>query len=388
MFVATLNRPLATTITGSLPRPEWFTLNLAGRSMSSALLGDYQFHEQYIDAVASCISDQRRAGIDIMTDGDMRFDRDIGGRAWFGYIFDRVEGLSPGALRSLPFGGSPRELQPGDIFHEIMVTRLPPTVTGPVSAGSLEYDIAWKTAQGLAEQPVKFGACSAQVVDMLVINEHYRDRQETIMALSQAVNGEYHKLADAGCPIVQVEEPCFHFVEDIDWEIPPEVYVEAFNREVAGLRDKTEVWCHTCWGNPFAQNLGYGARYKPVLPYLDQLEVDVVTFEMKFNNFVELADVAAAIGKDKKIAIGVVSHRTLQVETPEEIAESVRQALKIVEPERLILSTDCGFGRQGISRKHAFYKMVALVQGVNIVRRELGLTPAVIPVEARNLAYL
>ena len=93
------------------------------------------------------------------------------------------------------------------------------------------------------------------------------------MALSQAVNGEYHKLADAGCPVVQVEEPCFHFVEEIDWEIPPEVYVEAFNLEVAGLRDKTEVWCHTCWGNPFAQNLGYGARYKPVLPYLDQLEV-------------------------------------------------------------------------------------------------------------------
>jgi 5-methyltetrahydropteroyltriglutamate--homocysteine methyltransferase len=148
------------------------------------------------------------------------------------------------------------------------------------------------------------------------------------------------------------------------------------------------VWCHTCWGNPFAQNLGYGARYKPVLPYLDQLEVDVVTFEMKFNNFAELADVAAAISKDKKIAIGVVSHRTLQVETPEEIAESVRQALKLIEPERLILSTDCGFGRQGIPRKHALYKMVALVQGVNIVRRELGLTPAIVPIEARNLAYL
>ena len=114
----------------------------------------------------------------------------------------------------------------------------------------------------------------------------------------------------------------------------------------------------------------------------------MVTFEMKFSNFAELADVAAAISKDKKIAIGVVSHRTLQVETPEEIAESVRQALKLIAPERLILSTDCGFGRQGISRKHAFYKMVALAQGVNIVRRELGLTPAVVPVEARNLAYL
>jgi 5-methyltetrahydropteroyltriglutamate--homocysteine methyltransferase len=388
MFTATRDQPLTTTITGSLPRPAWFTQNLAGRPISSALLGDYTFHEQYLDAVGTCIGDQRRAGLDLVTDGDMRFDMDIGGRAWFGYIFDRLEGLSPGALRSLPFGGSPREEQPGDIFHEIMLTRLPPKVVGPIGPGTLEYDVAWKVAQGMTSRPLKFGACSAQLVDMLVINEHYADRRETILALSEATNREYRKLADAGCPVIQVEEPCFHFVEDVSWEVPAEVYVEAFNREVAGLRDHSEVWCHTCWGNPFAQNLGYGARYKPVLPYLDQLDVDVITFETKFSAFSELADIAAAVSSDKKIAVGVVSHRHLQVETPEEVAESVRLALKHVEPERLILSSDCGFGRQGISRKHAFYKMVSLVRGVNIVRRELGLEVSDVLVEDKRLALL
>ncbi|MEM7541901.1 MAG: cobalamin-independent methionine synthase II family protein [Pseudomonadota bacterium] len=388
MINATKDKPLATTITGSLPRPHWFTHNLQGRPISTAYLGDFQFHEQYHDAVSCCLADQHSAGLDVVTDGDMRFDMDIGGRAWFGYVYDRMTGIEDPALRSLPFGGSPREEQPGDIFHEIMVTRLPPRVTGPVGVGTLEYDFAWKIAQGLSERPVKFGACSAQLVDMLVVNEYYKDRAETIMALSKAKNESYTALAEAGCPIVQIEEPCFHFVEDVEWEVSPELYIEAFNIEVAGLREKTEVWCHTCWGNPFAQNLGYGARYKPVLPYLDQLDVDVITFEMKYADFLELHEVAAAVGKEKKIALGVISHRTLQIETPEEVANDVRRALQVIEPERLILSSDCGFGRQGISRKHAFYKMVAMVRGVNIVRKELGLSETPVLAEQGNLAFL
>ena len=78
------------------------------------------------------------------------------------------------------------------------------------------------------------------------------------------------------------------------------------------------------------------------------------------------------ISKDKKIALGVISHRTLQVERPEEIADLIRRALKHIEPERLILTSDCGFGRQSMSRMHAFYKMVALTRATNIVRKELG----------------
>jgi len=85
------------------------------------------------------------------------------------------------------------------------------------------------------------------------------------------------------------------------------------------------------------------------------------------------------ISKDKKIALGVISHRTLQIERPEEVAELIRLALKHIEPERLILSSDCGFGRQAMSRMHAFYKMVALVRGTNIVRKELGLDEIYIP---------
>src|SRR5260370_10051137 len=82
-----------------------------------------------------------------------------------------------------------------------------------------------------------------------------------------------------------------------------------------------------------------------------------------------------ALGKeisDKKIAIGVIDHHTLQVERPEEIADHIRRALKYIPAERLVLSSDCGMGREGMSRRHAFSKMVPLVRGTHIVRRDLG----------------
>ena len=86
-----------------------------------------------------------------------------------------------------------------------------------------------------------------------------------------------------------------------------------------------------------------------------------------------------AIGKgitDKKICIGVIDHHTLQVEQPEQVAEHIRRALKHIPAERLVISTDCGMGREGMSRRHAFYKAVSLVLGTNIVRKELGVPQA------------
>jgi 5-methyltetrahydropteroyltriglutamate--homocysteine methyltransferase len=94
------------------------------------------------------------------------------------------------------------------------------------------------------------------------------------------------------------------------------------------------------------------------------------------------------ISRDKKVALGVISHRTLQVERPEEIAELIRLALKHIAPERLVLSSDCGFGRQSMSRMHAYYKMVALVRGANIVRKELGLPEAYVPAADARLSMV
>ena len=128
--------------------------------------------------------------------------------------------------------------------------------------------------------------------------------------------------------------------------------------------------------------------YKLALPYLDQLDVDVLTVEAAFNRGMDLEHFGAMISKDKKVALGVISHRTLQIERPEEVADLVRRALEHIEPERLILTSDCGFGRQAMSRMHAFYKMVALVRGANIVRRELGLAEAHVPAMDAQLSMV
>ena len=161
--------------------------------------------------------------------------------------------------------------------------------------------------------------------------------------------------------------------------IKPEFMLEVFNNTVKGLRAKTEVWCHTCWGNPSQQrmfarsaDLQAGARnLQPGGRRRDHVrDVELRRLDLE------------AIGKtitDKKIGIGVIDHHTLQVESPEEVAAQIRAALKHIPAERLVLSSDCGMGREGMSRRHAFYKMVSLVLGTNIVRKELGLPQARMP---------
>jgi methionine synthase II (cobalamin-independent) len=376
MLIASKDRPLLTTITGSLPRPHWFVENLRGRPFSLAMT-DITFREQYTDAVSAYLSDQARAGLDLLTDGDARCDCDVGGRSWFAYPAERLEGLE-GQHLGRGHTASSRDKAAGDIMFEVLETRVLPNVARPIARGPLEYGRLWKVAQRLTRKPVKFGAISGQMLATGVNDLHYKSRRDLTMALSAAMNEELNELADAGCPVIQVEEPAIHGMVGLgDKEISGDFLVEAFNREVRGLRAKTEVWCHTCWGNPAAQRTETKRRfYTEALPFFDKLDVDVITFETADNGGDEIESFAKGIGPSKKIAIGVISHRTLQVERPEEVAALIRRALKVIPPERLIVSTDCGFGRQGMSRLHAFYKMVSLVRGTNIVRRELGLPEA------------
>jgi 5-methyltetrahydropteroyltriglutamate--homocysteine methyltransferase len=264
---------------------------------------------------------------------------------------------------------------------EVIETRMTPPVNGRIGATSLQLDRAYKAIAPMTDRPVKVGSISAQILALMLTDEHYKDRLQLLMDLSAALNREYHALADCGAPLVQIEEPAIHqVIADPRQKIAPDRWVDAFNLEVKGLRDKCEVWCHTCWGSPAAQRVASKDQsYKAALPYLDQLDVDVLTFEGAFNRGLDFEAIGKTISQDKKIALGVISHRTLQIERPEEVAELVRLALQHIAPQRLILSSDCGFGRQSMSRMHAYYKMVALVRGTNIVRRELGLPEAYIP---------
>jgi len=374
MLNATRDKKLATAMVGSFPKPAWFTESLRGRPFKIAM-GDSLYREQYVDAVACYVNEQERAGLDILTDGDTRFDLEVGGRSWFFYVIERLGGIS--GARDTSHFLEYADIKPGHILYEVQEAYHPPAVTGKITRGPLHYSAIWKTAQKMTSKPVKFGAISATCLPMMLWNEHYKNDHDLTMDLAAALNEELRELAAAGCPVIQVEEPPHHFAccttppateKDLDF------YTRAFNREVEGVN--TEIWAHTCWGNPNQQSFFWERpSYERSLPYLMALNADVVGLEC-----------ASSQGRDlpllkhhktaKKIAIGVINHTATTVEPPALVANLIRKALEYVPPERLIISADCGFGREGLSRRIAFYKCVSLVLGTNIVRKELGLPEA------------
>jgi 5-methyltetrahydropteroyltriglutamate--homocysteine methyltransferase len=267
----------------------------------------------------------------------------------------------------------------GHILHDYLEARVFPKIIGPVGPGNLQYAAMWKVAQRLTSRPVKFGTILPELLAASAADAYYKDPVERTMALSNALNTELNELADAGCPVIQMEEPQIHMVPargKAFGKLDVQDLADVFNNTVKGLREKTEVWCHTCWGNPSQQRMFTEIQsYQPTLEALNQVDADALTFETCSSGPGDLKAIGEVI-KDKKVVIGVIDHHTLQVERPDEIAALIREALKHIPPERLIISSDCGMGREGMSRRHATYKMVAMVLGTNIVRKELGLPEA------------
>jgi 5-methyltetrahydropteroyltriglutamate--homocysteine methyltransferase len=374
MFKASSGKTLPTSIIGSLPRPSWYTAALGARNFLEAMV-NARYREQYEDAVSVHLRAQETAGLDICTDGDAHYDDEVGGMSWQSYPLTHMAGFDTVAEPAIYNVGAvtyPR----GHILHDFLEARVFPKIVGPVGPGNLQYAAMWKVAQRLTTRPVKFGTILPELLAASTIDTYYKDPVERTMALSEALNTELNGLADAGCPAIQMEEPQIHMVPvrgKAFGKLDVQDLVGIFNNTVKGLRAKTEVWCHTCWGNPSQQRIFKEIQsYQPTLDALNQVDADALTFETCSSGPGDLYAIGDVI-KDKKIVIGVVDHHTLQVERPDDVANLIREALKHIPPERLIISSDCGMGREGMSRRHATYKMVAMVLGTNIVRKELGL---------------
>jgi 5-methyltetrahydropteroyltriglutamate--homocysteine methyltransferase len=374
MLKTTRDMIMPTAITGSYPRPLWFDASLDGRSFKGAL-GQSLFREQYLDAVATIINAQEAAGLDIVTDGDSRFDLAVGGKSWFFYPIERLGGIHGHRSTSRGWMGR-HDLKPGHILWEVQEAYQPAVVTEKLTRGPLEYAALWQVAQRLTDKPVKFGAICAPALASMLWNAYYPDDHAMVLDLCDIMNAELRELAAVGCPLIQIEEPRHHGLttrpDCTDAEL--EFQTEAFNRQLDGV--DAEIWVHTCWGNPNQQRVYWEVpSYERALPYLLQLNADVITFECASNDGKDLP-LFGKFKTDKKIGIGVVNHCNTIVEPPEHVAGLIRRALEYIPPERLVITTDCGFGREGLSRRIAHYKCVSLVAGTNIVRRELGLPEA------------
>jgi 5-methyltetrahydropteroyltriglutamate--homocysteine methyltransferase len=395
-FTATADVALPSTVIGSWPRPAWFTESMWGRPLDTAMM-DPRYREQFGDALAVVVSDQQRAGLDIVTNGDYFLDADFAGRSWHHYPLQRWLGLEHDELQPADTRSPILGDQQGTLLQEIYTSWRWPIVTGkirPNPRNPLEYAKIWRMTQARAQKPVKFGTVSGQVMALFLDShtpEYPREdgARQIIWDMATAINKELRELVASGCRVIQVEEPTIHFTsaytpEDRD---TLEFLVDALNYEISGLED-AEVWIHTCWGNPMMQRVFDQTSYKDAIElYLDRVNCDVWTLEMKDRGGADLELFAGwRETLEKKIAIGAVSHRQLQVDRPEEVAAEVRRAAQFIDLDKLIVSSDCGFGREGLGRGHAFFKAAALAMGANIVRREEGLPESYIPAADERLA--
>src|SRR3989440_9843892 len=188
VLTVTRDRILPPAITGSYPRPLWFDRSLDGRSLKAAL-GDSLFREKYRAAAASITAEPEAAGLDIVTDGDSRFDLTVGGKSWFFYPIERLGGLR--GHRDTSRGWMSRHgLRPGKILWEVQEAYQPAVVQEKLTRGPLEYAALWQVAQRMTDRPVKFGAICGPALASMLWNEFYADDKPMILDLCDIMNAE------------------------------------------------------------------------------------------------------------------------------------------------------------------------------------------------------
>ena len=238
------------------------------------------------------VSDEDRAGLDILTHGDYHCDEDLAGRALAPLSLAAMDG--PGGRFSAGRGDPLRWLKypPGTMLHEIYTGWRWPRVVDKIEHRPLDYDKIWRMTQAKSRKPVQFGTCCSQVMSLFldIHTPKYKDKREVIWDLAVAMNTELLALRDAGCKCIQIEEPCFHFMANTfgkDHE-QTKFMIDAYNREVEGL-DDVELWIHTCWGNPNMQRVREDTSYAASIElYLERCKGDIWTVEMKDRNFQDI----------------------------------------------------------------------------------------------------
>ena len=271
----------------------------------------------------------------------------------------------------------------GHILHDYLESRVMPVVTGPIGRGNLQYTAMWKAAQRFTEKPVKFGAVSAEIVTFALQDRYYKSMPERMFAIADAFNEEYHELADAGCPVIQIEEPQIHLIavrkiqDSGDHAAIDRRRVQPHGERPA--RQDRSVGAFLLGQSVAATNVRGRCRATSRRWRSTTRSMPTSSPSSRRAPAASTWRRSARPSPRRRSRIGVIDHHTLQVEQPEQVAAQIRAALKYIPAERLMVSTDCGMGREGMSRRHAFYKAVAITLGTNIVRKELGVPEARVP---------
>ena len=357
---------LPTTMVGSYPRPLWFTHQLAGKDVLEAF--KVAAHaEAFHDASRVVIKDQELAGLDILTDGQMWFDdyhMGIGSFLW--YWLERTHGFSseklPHPARAKAKG---RDVWALDEAGGV-------AVTGPIERGPVRMELFYRWAQSHTDRPIKacIGAGPVQLSTLAYFKDGpVKNRYELSRALADVFKAEIGEVVSAGCKFIQLEDlgawmPHLSGEKDYDW------VTDIVDRTMSEIPQGVERAWHFCMGNAWGNKLeGMTAGgYREIMPHYHGAKVDSYVLDFACREM-EDADLLRKLPTDKKVHVGVIDVRTLEIEHPEQVAERVRKTLKHIEPERVTLTTDCGLKQ--LPRTVAREKLRALAEGAAIVRREL-----------------
>ena len=338
---------LETTTAGSLPKPSWLAkpqmLWAPWERTGKELL------EAKRDATLLALKEQEDAGIDIVTEGEQSRQHFVHG------FLEQIDGI--------------------DFTHKIRMgirnNRYEaecPTVVGKLRRKGSVHGREAALARAHTTRKLKFTLPGPMTMVDTLYDEHYGSREKLAMAFADILNQEARELAALGVDVVQFDEPAFNvYMDDVrEWG------VAALHRASEGLTCTTAV--HICYGygikanNDWKVSLGGEWRqYEAIFPALAASRIDQVSLECA-NSRVPAELMGLLRGKD--VLVGAIDVASDRIETPEEVAATLRRAMKFVAPEKMFPCTNCGMAP--LDRGVALGKLTALAGGAALLRRELG----------------
>jgi 5-methyltetrahydropteroyltriglutamate--homocysteine methyltransferase len=337
---------LSTTIAGSLPKPAW--LAVPQKLWPAWRLPAELLEQGKRDAVLVALKGQEAAGIDIVTDGEQSRQHFVHG------FLESLEGID--FTRRVTIGIRADRYQ-----AEV------PTVVGPIKRARSVHAAEVRFARANTGRRLKFTLPGPMTIVDTLADEFYRDKQRLAFDFARVLNEEARELAALGVDVVQFDEPAFNvYLDDVErWGI------DALHAAIDGLACRTAV--HICYGYGIQANIdwkrtlgGEWRQYEATFPLLARSRIDQVSLECA-NSRVPVALLGLLRGKD--VLVGAVDVASEAVETPAEVAATIRRAMEFVPPERLYPCTNCGMAP--LARDLAYAKLRALTAGAAIVRAEI-----------------
>jgi 5-methyltetrahydropteroyltriglutamate--homocysteine methyltransferase len=321
---------LLTTVVGSYPKPKWLNRATELAEDEASKFDDVDLTEAHDDACRLITDEHERAGLDTVVDGEMRREEMVE------FFAHRIDGYE--------FHG-PVKVWGHNYFDK------------PSVADEVEYDEPWLVDEfeftaSVADRPVKVPITGPYTLASWAFNEHYDSEAELAYDLADLVNEEINRLVDAGARYVQIDEPALATTPD-----DHAIVGECLERIVSGIDEDVRIGLHVCYGD-----------YSRIYPEINEFPIDEFDVEL-CNGDYEQIEVFADGEFAPDLALGVVDAHTAEVEPVEEIVENVKQGLKVVPPEKLTISPDCGL--KLLPREVAYGKMENMVEAARQVEREL-----------------